>query len=347
MKENNNESFAIKLSVIVPIYNVEPYLSACMESLLSLQSDDIEYICVLGKSTDRSTEVLREYAARDNRIVTLEQQDIGLSEARNLGTAKAKGEYLLYADSDDFVRPLLFRSLFYTIQENPQEDVFVTDYCMVTVHNGVIREKPINQIKNVNDKTEGIDFLPEMLKKKKCFWNVWRYVYRRSFVEKKGITFRNGSMCEDVDFTTRVLMSEPKIMFLHCPFYCYRVARADSQMGHTTSRRIHDTITVLRDSIQLLENSKFKWKQELIEQYQFEFVLTMAQLYEIPADERENVALFFKKNMPVLKIGNNKIAKTIFCLYSVTGISLPARVLEMLKRIKRGSKSRWRIRKTI
>lgn len=343
MRACKTERSAPKLSVIIPVYNVEPYLRSCMDSLLSVQSGEIEYICVAGRSQDCSTNILLEYAGRDKRVSIIEQRDTGLSEARNLGVKQAMGEYLLFADSDDFVRPALFQVLFDTLKERPQEDIFITDFSMVTVRNGVIREKPIYQINAQNDGTEGLDFLPQMLKRKQCFWNVWRYVYRRSFLERNGIAFRCGSMCEDVDFTNQVLMANPKTLFLHCPFYCYRVAREDSQMGHATSRRIRDTIAVLRDSIRSLDQSDFKWKQELIAQYQFELILTMAQLYEIPTDEREMIKHEFQKALPALNLGCDRFAKIAYRICSIAGVKPMARCLFGAKRLKQRHRAAWRI----
>lgn len=342
MRAYKAECSAPKLSVIIPVYNVEPYLPSCMDSLLSIQSDEIEYICVAGKSRDRSANILLEYAGRDKRVTIVEQKDTGLSEARNLGTGLAMGEYLLFADGDDFVKPALFQDLFRSIKKYPHEDVFITDFSMVTVNDGLIREKPIYQIEAQNNGTEGLEFLPRMLKRKQCFWNVWRYVYRRSFLERNGITFRNGFMCEDVDFTNRVLMANPKTLFLHCPFYCYRVAREDSLMGHTTSRRIRDTVTVLVDSIRSLEHSDFKWKQELIAQYQFELLLSMAQLYEIPSGEREMIKREFQKALPVLRVGSDRFARTAYHICAIAGIKTAARCLAGAKKIKRRHRAAWK-----
>lgn len=340
---DENKNAIIKLSVIIPVFNVAPYLPMCMDSLLSTQSDAVEYICVAGKSHDNSTEILRRYAAQDWRITILEQQDTGLSEARNLGVSKAAGEYIMFADSDDFVKPSLFQSLFKAIEENPQEDVFVTDFSMVMVQNKEIREKPIYQIGEENDGAEGLDFLPKMLKKRQCFWNVWRYVFRRSFLENHSISFRSGTMCEDLDFTNQVLMSEPKMLFLHCPFYCYRIARKDSLMGHTTSQRIRDTVSVLDNSIRSLQHSDFKWKQNLIEQYQFELFLSMAQIYEVPIEEREIVKNMFQNTLSALNVGTDWVAKTAYHICTIIGIGAVARCLSGAKKIKRKGREAWKI----
>ena len=93
----------IKISIIVPVYNTEKYLGVCLDSLISQTYKDIEIICVDDGSTDNSLQILNDYAAKDSRIKILTQKNQGPSVARNLGLEKAKGEYITFVDSDDWV----------------------------------------------------------------------------------------------------------------------------------------------------------------------------------------------------------------------------------------------------
>ena len=92
----------IKVSVIMPVYNVEKYLHQCMDSLVQQTLTDIEIICVDDGSTDNSLAILQEYAQRDSRIIVLQQKNSGAGVARNTGMKIVKGEYLAIVDSDDF-----------------------------------------------------------------------------------------------------------------------------------------------------------------------------------------------------------------------------------------------------
>ena len=94
----------VKVSVILPVYNVEKYLKECLDSILNQTLQEIEVICVDDGSTDRSLEILREYEKKDKRVIVLTQENKGAGAARNKGLAIAKGEYLSFLDSDDFFR---------------------------------------------------------------------------------------------------------------------------------------------------------------------------------------------------------------------------------------------------
>lgn len=91
-----------KISVIIPVYNTELYLKECLDSVINQTLKEIEIICINDGSTDNSSEILKEYQGKDNRVVVINQENKGLSEARNSGLKIAKGEYILFLDSDDF-----------------------------------------------------------------------------------------------------------------------------------------------------------------------------------------------------------------------------------------------------
>lgn len=95
--------FAPDISVIVPVYNTESYLKKCIESIINQTFRNIEIILVDDGSTDTSAEILADYALRDNRIIVIHQENQGLSAARNAGMRSAKGEYIMFVDSDDWI----------------------------------------------------------------------------------------------------------------------------------------------------------------------------------------------------------------------------------------------------
>ena len=96
------------ISVIVPVYNVEPYLEACLDSLLASTHKDLEIILVDDGSPDRCPEICDTYAAKEPRIKLIHQENMGLIAARNAGMAQATGEYLTFIDSDDMVSPVMY-----------------------------------------------------------------------------------------------------------------------------------------------------------------------------------------------------------------------------------------------
>ena len=116
-----DQSIMVKVSVIIPVYNVEPYLKQCMDSVVGQTLKDIEIICVDDGSTDGSLDILREYAAEDNRIQIIEQKNAGAGAARNNGMRHATGKYLSFLDSDDFFEPRMLEKA-YDLPEKDQAD---------------------------------------------------------------------------------------------------------------------------------------------------------------------------------------------------------------------------------
>ena len=106
-----------KVSIIVPVYKVEKYLRRCLDSILSQTFDDFEVICVNDGSPDNSIDILNEYASRDNRFCVVEQENQGLSMARNNGKKLARGEYIYFLDSDDYIHPQLLEVSYYLAQK--------------------------------------------------------------------------------------------------------------------------------------------------------------------------------------------------------------------------------------
>lgn len=108
---NKGEIMSVKVSVILPVYNVSEYLRQCMDSIVGQTLKDIEIICVDDGSTDDSLEILKEYEAKDKRVKVIEQKNAGAGAARNNGLAIATGEYLSFLDSDDFLSRICQKSL--------------------------------------------------------------------------------------------------------------------------------------------------------------------------------------------------------------------------------------------
>ena len=97
------EKFEPKVSIIIPIFNVEKYLEQCLNSVINQTYTNLEIICVIDGSTDNSLEICREYAEKDDRIIVIEQDNQGVSAARNTGIAAAQGEYTVFLDADDWI----------------------------------------------------------------------------------------------------------------------------------------------------------------------------------------------------------------------------------------------------
>lgn len=282
----------ILLSIIIPVYNVEPYLKQCLSSVLDCNLTSCEIILSLGKSADKSGEICLDYGRRYPFIQILEQNGKGLSNARNCAMDIALGKYVLFLDSDDYVDSQCLDELIGRLRDGSFEaDVVVTDFYRCDLRLG--RMVPCFQIGEGVSLRKGMDFLPSMLRRRQCFWNVWRYLYRRGFLEQNGIRFMENRLSEDIDFTASVFLSDPKIIFTHSPYYVYVVGRGQSLMDRPNLKRLSDTVFILERSIARLRESKFLYADQMISQFQFEYILNLALTVEIePTERREALALY-------------------------------------------------------
>ena len=180
----------IKVSVIVPVYNVENYLEKCLDSLLKQTLEEIEIIAVDDGSTDSSSEILERYAANYDRIKSLRKENGGLSDARNYGLVYATGEYIGYLDSDDYVDPEMYEVMYRKAKENGSDIVECNlHHTYVGYEDTEIVEKYYRQ--------------EELL----CFGRrvVWNKIYRREWLLETDAVFPFGLIHEDLYFFLRLI----------------------------------------------------------------------------------------------------------------------------------------------
>ena len=137
-----------KVSVIVPVYNVEKYIDKCLESLVNQTLKDIEIIIVNDGSTDNSIKIVEEYKEKyKNKIIYLEKENGGLSDARNYGIQYAKGEYIAFLDSDDYVDRKMYEKLYNKAIEN-NSDIVECDFYWKYTNKLILDTR--NEYKNIN-----------------------------------------------------------------------------------------------------------------------------------------------------------------------------------------------------
>ena len=218
----------IKISVIVPVYNVENYLIQCLDSIINQTLKDIEIICVDDCSPDNSIEILEEYKNKDNRInIIRHSNNQGLGPARNTGLKYANGEYISFVDSDDYIDK---NFLFYLYSTAKKYDSDVTN--TINIKNdfdGQLRDHwRFNKIKNLpncfNDSISNISIKDEKENTIEYpYMTAWNKIYRKSFLLENDLYFMDIiSGAEDEDFYRRLLICEPKISYNHNAIYYYR-----------------------------------------------------------------------------------------------------------------------------
>lgn len=202
-----------KVSVVLPCFNVAPYIGTCLDSLLNQTLADIEVICVDDKSTDDTVTIIKKYAQKDNRITLIElPQNQGVSNARNTGIDTASGEYIGFVDPDDYVDLDFYEKLYDIATKN---DADIAKASLVTVNvNGI--HTP-NQL-NITVKRDKLNFQYEFTSA----------IYRTDFLNKHNLRFLAGcSIGEDVNWQTKAAYLANKIPVIDSTAYMY-IRRNDS-----------------------------------------------------------------------------------------------------------------------
>lgn len=229
----------MRFSIIIPVYNVEPYLRECLDSVLRQTFSDWEAICVDDGSTDGSAAILDDYARRDKRFLIIAQPNGGLSAARNTGLAAATSEYVLFLDSDDWVEPNTLETLHSEIGHEASDTTPIDLLCFGGWH-GDKAERP-----TPTTYPTGWDYYNHcaLTHHEFPFVCVVLRCYRRQFLLDNGLRFREGILHEDNEFTPRACLAAQTVKVIPDVLYHYRV-RPGSIMTTRSLRSRQDMVRI-------------------------------------------------------------------------------------------------------
>ena len=204
-----------KVSILVPIYNVEKYLRECLDSLVNQTLKDIEIICVNDGSTDNSRKILQEYADKDSRVKIIDKENGGISSVRNLGIKLAAGEYISFIDSDDWVS-LDFLEKLYNAAVKYNADIACTNLVRVYKHKNTYYAK-YKKYRCTNKPRLKYEWakIPD-----NCY--VHNRIYERKKLQKTGILFEEGINFEDMEFSHKILYVLNNFVTVPDTYYFYR-----------------------------------------------------------------------------------------------------------------------------
>lgn len=197
-----------KISVVIPVYNVKNYLEKCLNSVCNQTFEDIEVICVNDSSTDDSLKILNQFAEKDNRIKIINfEENKGVSTARNIGIETAKGEYVGFVDSDDYIDLDFYEKLYNKAVETSAEIVKGADLTVVDFDKTV-------QVREINS---------EIDKNKLNFWCQYTTaIFKKDFLDDFGIRFdKRMIVCEDLAFTTKAAICANMVSLENSVKYYY------------------------------------------------------------------------------------------------------------------------------
>lgn len=218
----------VRVSIIVPVYNVEKYIERCLKSLVNQTLKDIEIIIVNDDTPDNSMNLCQEYAKKDNRIKIFNKKNEGLGLTRNYGINQASGEFIAFVDSDDFVEKNFYEKMYESAIRNNSDIVFA-EYKIYT-YNNEIKYTNAGKIPFNNECVKPKEVLYSMLNIKTDEYNnsnmgmsVWRAIYKKKIIEKNDIVFvsEREYISEDICFNFDILENSNLVSFAKGTYYYY------------------------------------------------------------------------------------------------------------------------------
>ena len=233
------------ISVIVPIYQVRPWLEKCLDSIVRQSYPHLEIILVDDGSTDGCSAICDEWAEKDSRILVIHQENAGLSAARNIGLRHARGAYISFIDSDDYIHPDMIRCLVKTA-EAEKAGIVVCHWEQIP---------PVRNKKRVSFPNHG-DFTPEeyltlLLKGHPTRVYVWNKLYSRELIP--WLQFPEGHVYEDVQTIPRAVIHSRLICMIPDVLY-YHIKRTDSITGTHTAAKIKDCLRSYQEAEALIRD---------------------------------------------------------------------------------------------
>ena len=254
-----------KVSIIVPVYNVEDYIKKCLDSLLNQTLKDIEIIIVNDGSKDNSEKIIKEYEKNNpEKIVYIKKENGGLSDARNYGLPYAKGEYIAFLDSDDYVELDMYEKM-YELAKKENSDMVECDFYW---------EYPNKTKVDIGEKYSN---QKERLQKARVV--AWNKLIKRSILEEAKIRFPKGFRYEDVEFTYKLIPYLNKVSFVKEPFIHY--IQRENSISNVQNERTKEIFEVLEHVIEYYkEKGLYKeYEQEL--EYTYTRILLCSSLRRI------------------------------------------------------------------
>ena len=228
------------ISIIVPIYNVENYLRMCLDSIEHQTYSNIEVLLINDGSPDSSGEICQEYVARDSRFYYFEKENGGLSDARNYGVARAKGKFLTFIDSDDWVEATYIEDMYQAALKNDSE-IVISNYAQFDVkENHYLIHVWDDYYEETYEGEELINKLPLLEPRDYSFVTSWGILFSRSLFDN--IRFPKGKLTEDSRTNYKLFAKSSRSIYIHKSIYIYRIGREGSIVDTVTEKLLIDKL---------------------------------------------------------------------------------------------------------
>lgn len=324
------------VSIIIPVYNVEKYLRQCIDSVLNQKLNNAEIILVDDGSPDNCPAICDEYANKYAEVRVLHKKNGGLSSARNAGIQAAKGEYLIFMDSDDWWNPeICVNDLLSEVQRHNDVEMFLfTSYDFVEGQ-GLFKRNEHHNLKCIRTDTVK-NYYQDLLNNGNLEVSACTKIIKRSFLINHELYFKEGLLSEDNQWMLRMLRKLQSVHILDEPLYICRTTRQDSITHTIKKKNIADLLTIVNESIEYYKddekNCEIKSLELCYASYLWFSALGLSA--KLNKAERKEVKELFKKTRSVCAYSNSKKTKLCNWVLKIVGFDLTTSILGMYIKLK-------------
>lgn len=333
----------ILISLIIPVYNTEKYLPICMESIYSQKQLDIEIILINDGSTDDSGALCDKYGKAHSNTIVIHQVNKGVSAARNTGIERARGEYLLFIDSDDLLAKDAIKQIITTIVKGSHPDIIAGYYMTFSNNDGEFQAPNcmIDTSQKVLTKHIIVKNFTELLKSKRFEPGAGANIVKRKLVLTNRLRFNENLINnEDIDFSIGSYIHSMSIYATAWPHYCYRKYRENSATYSVNEDKVVNSLWMISkwvdyNSTHIVDKSL---QDELFVYLRYQYMIATALTYTLRSTVRHSLY----PELASLKTGILRGKRDLNWLFLRTlSISTAGAILSLLLRYKRTKKLGW------
>lgn len=316
------------ISFIIPVYNVEKYITKCIDSILTQTFEDYEIILVDDGSSDASGEICDFYAEKHLNINVIHKKNGGLSDARNAGIKIAKGDYIAFVDSDDYIGKDILQKVEPFLKSG--RDVLFLNAIKIFPDGSTI---PLGdgydaQLINQSEKNE---ILEHIAKLPKFPGSACTKMIRREIIIKNNLFFQKGLLSEDIDWTIRLLcVANTFAYFEDGDYYFYRQSREGSITSSSSDKGLECLCYII--SKWASKDRGRKYQNEINAYLAYEYMVALFNYSNLSGRLKEKYKKFFKEYKWILRFGRSKRLKFVCISSRVVGIELTSKLLKIKRR---------------
>lgn len=295
-----------KVSVIIPVYNTERFLTECLDSVLSQSLKDIEVICVDDGSTDSSPDILKEYESKDYRIKVLRQEHSAPGNARNAGFDIAQGDYISFIDSDDYVDHMFLEKL-YSKAVTTDSDITIANVFLHFMDTGnlqLFHDAALYSF--LKNKVFRISHYPELIR----ILAPWDRIYKRSFLKNFNIRMPENTIYEDRFYAVKCFVYAQRLTVVNEPLYYYRKnagqAITDIELKQSQFRR--DYLNMTKECILLMQ------QEDLYRSLSFDYLINHFEnslMHQRSIKDKNEFKYFFNCIHDMMTTDDYKVVKSM------------------------------------